>query len=182
MPDQVTMLTPSPAGSGVTEHQDDDFGDFQSASTDPFKQPIYAQHNVDETKSLLNAESDPDIQIGVFQGTGLVEPLRLGLDSSTRWLRHMGKATNWKLHSARARAKNAAKRQEGKLVRDHGGFMLSSSTYGDMRELVDVFTAGEVSSEDMDVPAGVTDIQREGTDEIDRLMEEEKTVWDESAA
>ncbi|KAF1844935.1 uncharacterized protein K460DRAFT_354797 [Cucurbitaria berberidis CBS 394.84] len=79
----------SPNTVPTVPDQDDDFGAFQSASTDPFKQPIYTQHQVDETENLLNAESNPDIQVGVFVGTGLVEPLRAGLDKRTRALRRL---------------------------------------------------------------------------------------------
>lgn len=186
-------------------NQEDDFGDFQSAPTDPFKQPIYAQHEVDETETLLISESDPTIQIGVFLGAGLVEPMRLGLDKSTRMLRRAGMLTRRKLPSVRA--KEAVERNT-KVMGNRYVDRLSVATYGEMRELSDVFTTehsatprspnnvaeepsgkdGELCVNNVMQPVGsprphrFPNIQQKETEEIDKMMEEERTVWDERNA
>jgi hypothetical protein len=43
---------------------DEEFGDFVCAFTDPFKQPIYSSHppDEDETLQLLNTNSNPEWQ------------------------------------------------------------------------------------------------------------------------
>jgi len=84
------------------EPDEEEFGDFVEASTDPYKQPVYnASEDVDETLELLNTRSAPEWQTGFFVGVGLVEPVRARLDTSTRNLRKAGKLALRRLNMER---------------------------------------------------------------------------------
>jgi hypothetical protein len=86
---------------------DEEFGDFVSAPTDPFQQSIYTSAlpfylpDEDETLELLNTHSAPEWQTSIFVGTGLIEPVRASLDTSTRSLRRAGKLALRKLQNMR---------------------------------------------------------------------------------
>ncbi|KAI8943601.1 hypothetical protein NX059_001593 [Plenodomus lindquistii] len=71
---------------------DEEFGEFFSASTDPFKQPIYsAPDEFSETQSLFNVATDTAVEFGTISGTGLVQPILARLDNPTRLIRQAGK-------------------------------------------------------------------------------------------
>jgi hypothetical protein len=96
---QDTELTePSPPPPSP-DSDEEEFGDFVSASTDPFKQPVYSFYPPDEneTLELLNPTSDS----GLFESSGLIEPVRASLDTSTRSLRRAGKLALRKLQIMR---------------------------------------------------------------------------------
>jgi hypothetical protein len=88
----ATSPTTPPAPEAAPEDEEE-FGDFVSASTDPFKQPIFnATEDIDETLTLLTSRSVPECRTGIFAGNGLVEPVRARFDNSTRSLRQVGKS------------------------------------------------------------------------------------------
>ncbi|KAH7089825.1 hypothetical protein FB567DRAFT_619158 [Paraphoma chrysanthemicola] len=69
---------------------DEEFGDFQEASSDPFAQPIFVADDWDESDACLpNAELQQEH--GLFEGLGLVEPIYARFDETSRELRRAGK-------------------------------------------------------------------------------------------
>ncbi|KAH7073608.1 hypothetical protein BKA63DRAFT_37376 [Paraphoma chrysanthemicola] len=69
---------------------DEEFGDFQDASSDPFAQPVFVADDWDESDACLpNAE--PPQEHGLFEGLGLVEPIHVRFDETSRELRRAGK-------------------------------------------------------------------------------------------
>jgi hypothetical protein len=121
----VTSASSSSSDVHDTEPTDSDeeFGDFVSAPSDPFKQPIYTSAlpihlpDEDETLELLNTNSAPEWQTGIFVGTGLVEPVRASLDTSTRGLRRAGKLALRKLQIMREKKMLDARERAPHLFR-----------------------------------------------------------------
>ncbi|CBX96950.1 predicted protein [Plenodomus lingam JN3] len=76
---------------------DEEFGEFVSASTDPFKQPVFSTvDNDDEAQSLLTIDSDSGVEFGEIAGTGIVPPVLARLENSTRRIRQAGKNVQYK--------------------------------------------------------------------------------------
>tara|TARA_R110002003_G_scaffold141_19_gene13015 strand:+ start:24636 stop:25421 length:786 start_codon:yes stop_codon:yes gene_type:complete len=74
----------------LVKEDDEVFGDYQSASTDPFAQPIYTTHDEDESETCL-PKSEPPQSPSLFAGLGLVEPVHVRFDEASRGLRRAGK-------------------------------------------------------------------------------------------
>ncbi|KAF1834643.1 hypothetical protein BDW02DRAFT_598040 [Decorospora gaudefroyi] len=140
------------------EDENEEFGDFVSAPTDPFKQPVYScppDSDEDETCSLLNPHSSPSLHTpaaspdstlslltttspheivhGIFAGYGLVAPVHASLDTSTRALRRAGKLALRRLQILRENRTRDAVEKAKELCKDD-----TAATEADIRELANV--------------------------------------------
>lgn len=128
---------------------EDEFGESVLASTDTFKQPIFHTTEEDETFTLLNVESDPNLLIGLFQGVGLMESVWMRLDISTLALRRAGKLALRKL---------MIKREMQMLTREANNEMVCGlrrmpiKNNNDATERADTAGDGEVTNEYLDKP------------------------------
>jgi hypothetical protein len=111
--DDESSASSSSSSSDIPETEpteaddDEEFGAFVSASADTFKQPVctsalpFNLQEEDEALELLNTSSVPEWQTGIFVGSGIIEPVYAGLDTSTRNLRRAGKLALRKLQTMR---------------------------------------------------------------------------------
>jgi hypothetical protein len=189
----VTSASSSSSDVQDTEPTDSDeeFGDFVSAPTDPFKQPIYTSalpiHLPDEneTLELLTTTSAPEWQTGVFVGHGLVEPVRASLDTSTRSLRSAGKLALRKLQIMREkkllemqeRAPHLFRTtQQDEQVREMSKVIVRDGTVNEYLPA----RAPVVVKHPLDGvvrPVGFAKPPSTGLAEIDKMMEDERSVW-----
>jgi hypothetical protein len=172
----------------LVKDDDEEFGDFQSASTDPFAQPIYATHDEDESDACLRG-SEPSQSSSVFAGLGLVEPVHARFDEASRGLRRAGKLWLRKL-----------KLERDEIILKHvtvlsGGQLAELWTRADALNDASSSQVSTVEKEDTAnsipctpdmngvmrlvsfTPPHTSGKQREIVQEMDSLVEEEKQAW-----
>jgi hypothetical protein len=170
------------------KEDDEEFGDFQSASADPFAQPIYATHDEDESDACL-PKSEPPQSSSVFAGLGLLEPVHARFDEASRGLRRAGKLWLRKL-----------KLERDGIILKHvtvlsGGQLAELWSQADALDNASPSQVSNVEKEDTanSIPCtpdmnGVmrpvsfisphtSEEQREVVQEMDSLVEEEKQAW-----
>jgi hypothetical protein len=168
---------------------DDEFGEFETASTDPFKRPIYdATEDENDTLELLNPKSVPEWQANTFVGMGIVEPVRAGISMSTRTVLRVRKLAPWKLNSSREKTTIEVEQKRKRLQTNRAPtatFPASSPEKEHVaRAAVSLIEAD--SNEYMEVPktkTSVSDMNRVMRPvrftglAIDELIETERTAW-----
>ncbi|CAI9631364.1 unnamed protein product [Alternaria burnsii] len=79
---------------------DEEYGEFVQASTDPLKRPIYdTTEQDDETLGLLDNWSRPMWEVECYVGIGMVEPVTASIGMATRRVKQMAR---WKRNDNRA--------------------------------------------------------------------------------
>jgi hypothetical protein len=168
---------------------DDEFGEFVIASTDPFKRPIYnATEDENETLELLNPKSAPDGQTNTFIGMGIVEPVRAGISMSTRTVLRARKLAPWKLNSNREKTTVEVEQKRKRLQsnraptatlptsspeKEHIARAAATLTKADLNEYMPIPRTTTLVSDMTGVmrPVSFTRLA------IDELIETERTAW-----
>ena len=102
LPTNESPPQPDTLQSKPTDLNDDGFGDFVTASTDPLKRPIYdTTENEGETQGLLNSFSAPVWETDTYIGMGLVEPVIAGIGMFKRTVLPARNLATWKLNKSR---------------------------------------------------------------------------------
>jgi hypothetical protein len=194
----VTSASSSSATSDVQNTEpteptdsDEEFGDFVSAPTDPFKQPIYTSAlpfylpDEDETLELLHTNSAPEWQTGIFVGHGLIEPVRASLDTSSRSLRRAGKLALRKLQIMREKKLLEMQERAPHLFRttqeDQPSQELPKAI--PRNNTVNEYLSGKaplIVKHPLDGvvrPVGFAKPSSTDLAEIDEMMEDERSVW-----
>jgi hypothetical protein len=159
-------------------NDDGEFGEFQSASTNPLKQPIYSFEQDDDTSTLL---SKPDLeQTGIFTGLGLVQPMHAHLDASTQGLRRAGKLVLRQLQLKR----------ESERLNLNNATVMAGPRHAELRELARVLanegnrahrgmSPGAIDGVVRPVIFGHVEVQREVAERLDGMVEAEKKAWND---
>ena len=137
-----SMSHPSEASTNEIEDDEEEFGEFQSASTDPSKQPIYDVVPDDDNSTLLS-HPDPE-QTGIFTGFGLVQPLHAHRDVSTKGLRRAGKLMLRKLQIKR----------ENERLNLHNVTVMTGPRHVELRELARALAQEKTGVRRGDEPGG----------------------------
>ena len=78
---------------------DEEYGEFVEASTDPLKRPTYdTTEQDDETLGLLDNRSRPVWEVECYVGMGMVEPVTASIGMATRKVKQMAR---WKRNDTR---------------------------------------------------------------------------------
>lgn len=178
---------PGTPHSKLTKLNDEDFGDFVTASTDPLKRPIYhATENEDETQGLLNSYSAPVWEADTYIGMGLVEPVIAGIGMFKRTVLPARNLATWKLNKSRAQMiiEEHKKRRLQKPVvsatptpapspTKKGATGVATSSFGaDYNQYLDTYSSS-ISASDMNGVMRPVSF----TEPIDALMETERKAW-----
>ncbi|KAL1795508.1 hypothetical protein ACET3X_005732 [Alternaria dauci] len=92
--------TPDANQTEAAKPDDEEYGEFVEASTDPLKRPLYdTTEQDDENRGLLDSKSRPVWEAECYIGMGLVEPVTAGVGIATRRVNHMAR---WKRNDTRA--------------------------------------------------------------------------------
>ena len=178
---------PGTPQSKPTKLNDEDFGDFVTASTDPLKRPIYhATENEDETQGLLNSYSAPVWEADTYVGMGLVEPVIAGIGMFKRTVLPARNLATWKLNKSRAQMiiEEHKKRRLQKPVisatptpapspTKKGATGVATSSFGaDYNQYLDTYSSS-ISASDLNGVMRPVSL----TAPIDELMETERKAW-----
>jgi hypothetical protein len=182
---EIASITPTPI-SVDTEHEEE-FGGFQSASADALKQSVFAVDEFGEDDSLLS-HTDPDLVSITITAFGLVEPVSVRHDTSTQYLRRVGKLALRKLNLARETA--TLKKVTALLNVRQGPQIISADdqvdghlAYDALKEPRDVKALETVQNEvgivRSVVFASPLVSEEETAVQLDCMLEEEKTAWND---
>jgi hypothetical protein len=172
----------------IVKEDDEEFGDFQSASADPFAQPIYATHDEDESDACL-PKSEPPQSSSVFAGLGLLEPVHARFDEASRGLRRAGKLWLRKLKLERVEIilKHVTVLSGGQLAELWSqADALDNASHSQVSNVEKEDTANSIPcTPDMNgvmrpvsfISPHTSEEQREVVQEMDSLVEEEKQAW-----
>jgi hypothetical protein len=158
----------------TTELEDEEYGEFVEASTDPLKRPIYdTTEQEDETLELLNSKSAPKWETDTYVGMGIVEPVRAGIDMTTRKVKKMA---HWKRNDSRASAIMAEHRRKRSQHAGGVGVFYASATAPVKAESNQYLLVSMVATSDSNMN-GVMRPVRFTESAIDEMVETERTVW-----
>jgi hypothetical protein len=168
-----------------TDADDEEFGEFVEASTDPLKRPIYdTTERADETLELLNNKSAPDWEeSGIFVGTGLVEPVRVGYNMTAASVKKMAR---WKRNDTRANMIVAEWKKKKKREKEVEAARVSGNLAADTPSAKDDDYLQAESNQYLQVHRPMTRVPdtngvmrpvRFAGSELDEMVEDERTAW-----
>jgi len=186
-PTNGSPLQPGTSQSKPTNLNDEDFGDFVTASTDPLKRPIYdTTDNESETQGLLNSFSAPVWEADTYIGMGLVEPVIAGIGMFKRTVLPARNLATWKLNKSRAQMimeEHKKRRLQKRVVSatptpapsptKKGATGVTTSSFGaDYNQYLDTHSR-DISASDLNGVMRPVSL----TAPIDELMETERKAW-----
>jgi hypothetical protein len=124
---EITSITS--AFISVETEDEEEFGEFQSASADALKQLIFAVDELGEDGMLLSRK-DLELLSVTVTAFGLAEPVPVRLDTSSQHLHHLGKLALPKLNLARERT--ALNRVTALLFLRQGPLNISANDQADV--------------------------------------------------
>ncbi|KAF2022891.1 hypothetical protein EK21DRAFT_82075 [Setomelanomma holmii] len=164
------------------EDDDEEFGEFQSASVDPFAQPVYIVREYDEADACLS-KTEPEPEQSVFVGFGLVQPVHARFDDASRGLRRAGKL--WLRMVNHGRAKKAIENITLAAEAQVRSAFEDSVTIPIVPVEDDQVQSAPSSPALLDgvmcpvsfASTSITEVQHDAARAVESLIEEEKQAW-----
>ena len=183
--------TTSDANQTETAKPDDEeYGEFVEASTDPLKRPIYdTTEQDDETLGLLGNRYRPVWEVECYVGMGMVEPVTASIGMATRRVKQMAR---WKRNDTRANMIVAEWKRKRVQMIGRGTISTAAaaaaapSSAGDDSAQLATIPVRAVSNQYLQTPKATTSTSdlngmirpvRFAGSAIDEMVETERTAW-----